>query len=148
MMEHFCKNNGQKPLTVFAKKAPWWMFKRVLNTRLRRTQNRVLIFSVDALYRSEPFFLRNPYSLFFNFCIIPAQFFDKELGLPCQRKRNFSPLRFPCESNLEDYHLLFLWHRKFQPNPFSQKIQKSNCSDSAFHPFTWNMSIANAIWRI
>ena len=55
-----------------------------------------------------------------------------------------------CKSNPGDYKLLFLCHRKIQPNHLCQKktkkTRKNNCSDGVSHPSPWHMTIANAIW--
>ena len=95
----------------FRKKAPSWMFNWVLNTSLKTNQHSDLSFSVNAYLYFNLFFFAFHTPLIFNFRIISARSFEYGLGLPRQRKRNLSPLWFPCESNLGDY--IFLWPPKY-----------------------------------
>ena len=64
------------------------MFNWVLNKSLKTNQHSALSFSVNALYRFQPFF-RIPHGLIFNFCITSAQSSDYRLGLPCQKKQTY-----------------------------------------------------------
>ena len=128
--------NGQKPLTAFAKKAPSWMFNWILNTPLKTTQNIqcLKLFCECLMLILTSFSSQSTHLvfLFFFFRIISAHSLTTGQVFHVKKKESY---------------LLYDSHTKGIISFFvSQKIYKSNCSDSASNPFSRHVSIVSAIW--
>ena len=129
--------NGQKPFNCFRKKAPSWMFNQVLNTPLKTTQHRqCLNCFCECLMQILTYFSSQRTHLVFQF---PHHF--------CSQ---FLIMGWVFHVKEKETYLLYDSHAKVIQGIISffvrQKIRKSNCNDSASHPFIWHMSVVRAIW--
>ena len=133
----FAKITGKSRYTAFAKKASSWMFNWVLNTPLKTTQHiQCLKFFCECLMQIlNSFSSQSTHLVFQFFSSFRTQFLIT--GRVFHAKEKESYLLYDSHTKLIQGIIFFFVH---------QKIRKSNCSDSACHPFSWDMSIVSAIW--